>query len=173
MRRVLIAATVAAATFAAPADAYRIGGRAWPTTTVEYHTSARAYSGAVDRAARIMNRAGVGIRLRRVERGAADVVVAYGGEPCNGRAPLGFQRYRISVVTIGPRCRPRLATLTAVHELGHVLGLDHEIRRCARMNPTFDRNGSPTRCARHKLSYWLAHPLTADDRAGLRAIYGG
>jgi hypothetical protein len=58
-----------------------------------------------------------------------------------------------------------------VHEFGHVLGLDHENRRCARMNPEFDNTGTPSSCEEHPLSYWLAHPLTRDDVRGLRAIY--
>jgi hypothetical protein len=158
---------------AAPGDAYRIGGRAWPDGTINYYTSARGYSGAVDRAARILNRTGLGLRLRRTSRADADVVVTYGGAPCNGRARVGFQRYRgDNVVWLGRGCSRALVTLTAVHEFGHVLGLDHEYSRCARMNPRFDSSGTPNNCADHSRAYWLAHPLTADDLRGLRALYG-
>jgi hypothetical protein len=58
-----------------------------------------------------------------------------------------------------------------VHELVHVLGLDHKQRRCARMNPGFDRDGTPNRCRSRALDYWLEHPLTADDLRGIRALY--
>jgi hypothetical protein len=40
------------------------------------------------------------------------------------------------------------------------------------MNPSFDDSGTPDQCRGHTLRYWLAHPLTADDLRGLRAIYG-
>jgi hypothetical protein len=157
---------------AAPGEAYSIGGRPWPYTTVTYYTAATAYSGSVNRAARILNRAGIGVRLRRVARPYARVLVAYGGSACEGAAFVGFQRFAPDVVRLGRGCSRGLVTLTAVHEFGHVLGLDHETRRCARMNPAFDSSGTPNRCAPHPLPYWLAHPLTADDLRGLRAIYG-
>jgi hypothetical protein len=157
----------------APSSAYEVGGRPWPVTTVTYRTTARAYAGAVNRAARMINRAGVGVRIRRAASAAdADVTVAYGGTPCAGEAMVGFNRWRTDVVTLGRGCGKGLVTLTAVHEFGHVLGLDHENHRCARMNPSFDSSGTPNHCAEHALTFWLAHPLTADDLSGLRAIYG-
>jgi hypothetical protein len=167
-----LAVIVACLACAPAADAYSIGGRAWPEGTVTYYTQASGYSGAVNRAARILNNAGVGVRLRRASSKAlADVVVAYGGAPCEGEAAVGFQRLGLDVLYLGRGCNRGLVTLTAVHEFGHVLGLDHENRRCARMNPSFDDSGTPTHCRRHTLAYWLAHPLTADDLRGLRAIY--
>jgi hypothetical protein len=179
MRRTLraIAAALAAGAVslgaATPSHGYAIGGRGWPGGAVTYFTQASGYSGAVDRAARILNHAGVGVRLRRASsKAAADVVVAYGGAPCEGEAAVGFQRLALDVLNLGRGCNRGLVTLTAVHEFGHVLGLDHENRRCARMNPSFDATGTPTHCKEHALAYWLAHPLTADDLRGLRAIYG-
>jgi hypothetical protein len=106
----------------------------------------------VSRAARTLNRAGVGVHLRRARsRAAADVVVAFGGKPCEGEA-IGFYRRGVDLLNLGARCSRALVTLTAVHEFSHVLGLDHESRRCARMNASFDDSGTP-------------------DLRGLRAIY--
>jgi hypothetical protein len=154
-------------------EGYAVGGRAWPDATVTYYAQARGYSGAVTRAARILNRAGVRVRLRQApSRALADVIVAYGGAPCEGEAAVGYQRLRLDILYLGAGCSRGLVTLTAVHEFGHVLGLDHENRRCARMNPSFDDSGTPTHCKRHTLAYWLAHPLTGDDLRGLRTIYG-
>lgn len=99
------------------------------------------------------------------------MVVAYGGSPCEGEAAVGYRRLPLDLLFLGRGCNRGLVTLTAVHEFGHVLGLDHETARCARMNPSFDDTGTPDRCKEHSLSYWLAHPLTADDLRGLRAIY--
>ncbi len=158
---------------AAPSEAYSIGGRGWPNATFTYYTSARGYSGAVDRAARMLNRAGVSVHVRRaLSRADADVVVVYRGRACEGEAVVGDQRLQLDLLYLGRGCSKALVTLTAVHEFGHVLGLDHETSRCARMNPTFDNSGTPTYCKEHSLAYWLAHPLTADDLRGLRAIYG-
>ena len=49
----------------------------------------------------------------------------------------------------------------ALHEVGHALGLDHSTVRGSVMYPTYDGciNNPPS--------------LTADDIAGIRAIYGG
>jgi hypothetical protein len=167
-----LAAAAVSLSVAGSSQGYAVGGSAWPGATFTYYTQARGYSGAVDRAARILNRAGVGVRLRSVPRAQADVIVAYGGRPCEGEAAVGYQRRQLDVLYLGRGCSHGLMTLTAVHEFGHVLGLDHENRVCARMNASFDDSGTPDRCKRHSPSYWLAHPLTADDRRGLRAIYG-
>jgi hypothetical protein len=162
---------VAGFVFPAAAHAYVVEGYAWPGTTLTYHPA--AYARATDRAARMINRAHVGIRLRRAPRHQADVVVRYGGSPCEGSAAVGFNRRRPEVVELGRGCSSALVTLTAVHELGHVLGLGHVTRTCARMNPSFDSSGTPTYCAERPLGYWLAHPLTPDDLRGLRHLYGG
>jgi hypothetical protein len=169
-----LALAAALVSLAAPSasDAYVIGGKPWPGGVVTYYTQARGYSAAVNRAAKILNGAGVNVHLRRASsRASADVVVTYHGNPCEGEAAIGFTRVRANLLYLGAGCSHSLVTLTAVHELGHVLGLDHETRRCARMNPTFDDSGTPGHCRPHSLKYWLAHPLTADDLRGLRALY--
>ena len=74
---------------------------------------------------------------------------------------------------IGVGCGEGLAILTLTHELGHVLGLGHERRRCALMNPYADRSGTPNRCGRHSLKFWVKKPLRRDDVRGARALYGG
>jgi hypothetical protein len=154
----------------APASAYDARGRPWPTEVITYTSVTPAYDASIDRAAYMLNRVGVGVRLRRVSS-SADVVFVYRGRGCEGAAFLGYQRRRANVVWLGSGCSTDLITLTAVHELAHVLGLGHENRVCARMNAGVDRTGTPHRCRRRPLSYWLAHPLMADDVRGLRALY--
>jgi len=165
-------AAVALAALPATAGAYRLYGRPWPQPTITYHVQARGYAAAVDRAARVWNRAGVGVRLRKATRYSADVIVRYGGRRCEGEALIGFAPREGSEVRLGAGCGTLLITLTAVHELGHVLGLGHERRHCARMNPVFDNDGTPGLCRRRSLAAWLARPLLADDIAGARRLYG-
>jgi hypothetical protein len=173
-RLVLIAAACAlAAALPASAGAYAVGGRPWPATTITYYVAAKAYSGSVKRAARIWNRADVGVEFESAPRSEADVVVAYGGPRCAGRSPVGFGGwYESTVSRLGAGCGTGFITLTAVHEFGHILGLDHEGRKCARMNWTFSTTGTPIRCRQgHSLGYWLRHPLEPDDIRGARALY--
>src|SRR4051812_7117839 len=109
MRRALTLLLVTGFLFpAAAARAYVVDGDAWPGATVTYHPA--AYARATDRAARVINRAHVGIRLRRAPRSRADVVVRYGGSPCEGSAAVGFQRRRPEVVKLGRGCFGGLVT---------------------------------------------------------------
>jgi hypothetical protein len=39
------------------------------------------------------------------------------------------------------------------------------------MNPDFDGTGTPGRCGRRTLAYWLDHALVSDDLQGARRIY--
>lgn len=164
---------VALAALPARASAYELLGHRWSTSTITYRVTAPRYSAAVNRAARVWKRADVGVRFRRASGAEADVVVGYGGARCDGLAQIGYRRSAPVAVWLGRGCTTRLITLTAVHELGHVLGLDHETRACARMNPSADREGTPRRCGRRSLAAWLARPLTADDLQGARALFRG
>jgi hypothetical protein len=175
MRRlplVLVVTVVLGAASAQPAGAYVLGGNPWPGPTITYYVASQAYSGAVGQAARTWNRAKVGIRFARASRANADVIVSYGGARCGGETVMGFGGYNESTtVYLGAGCSNSLISLTATHEFGHVLGLDHENTKCARMNPSFSPNGTPGHCKSHALSYWLAHPLLPDDTKGARALY--
>jgi hypothetical protein len=166
-----LAACAAVLVSAAPADAYVLVGRPWPTRQVTYTTQTPAYAASVDRAARIINSKRIGVTIRRVASNP-DITFVYRGKACDGRAQLGYQPRRADkTVWLGAGCSTKVITLTAVHELGHVLGLDHENSRCARMNPVYDKTGTPNRCAHRSVAYWLRHPLMSDDMRGLRALY--
>jgi hypothetical protein len=153
------------------AEAYVIGGNPWPGKRVTYNsTGPRSGKLLVDRAARVWNRARVGVRFKRSSSGRADVIVSGVTGACHGQAYMGYPGERASWLYVAP-CPSRLMVLVMAHEFGHVLGLDHEMRRCALMNYGVDTGtGTPSRCRRHPLSYWMQHPLTADDIRGARAL---
>jgi hypothetical protein len=79
-----------------------------------------------------------------------------------------------------PVCR-LIDVITVAHELGHVLGLDHENHACAVMNPasmslTTDQGPwsvAPERCRGLKEGSWFCRVLSKDDLKGAKKLYGG
>lgn len=135
--------TAALLLLALPGVAAADDGRRWPGRTITYHESPRDLG--VRAAAKAWNRSGVDIRFRRVSlRRRADVFVAVGPEGCAGSAQLGYAPGRQAFMHV-LRCPRWDQTLVAAHEFGHILGLGHERRRCALMNPVLV-NGAPSRC---------------------------
>jgi hypothetical protein len=168
----LLLVAAAAAALPATASAYRISGRAWPEGSIRYHVLDPDLKKPVKRAARIWNARGLSVRFTSSSEESARVFIREGQDSCGGAAFVGYPgRRRVSVVEIHLACGTGIATLAAVHELGHVLGLGHERDECARMNATFGFGGTPDRCNRRSLSYWLDHPVTKDDVRGARALY--
>jgi hypothetical protein len=157
---------------AADASAYDIAGRPWPAGEIRYHVRDADLKKPVKRAARVWNARKLGVTFVSVAEDEARVFVREGQSNCGGAARVGYPGRRgFSSVQIHFGCGTGIATLTAVHEFGHVLGLGHEDDVCARMNPTFGSGGTPGRCERRPLSYWLDHPLTKDDVRGARDLY--
>jgi hypothetical protein len=166
------------------AHAYRIAGRPWPGPTITYANAAPAYDSAARRAVAAWNRAGAGIAFERVPRAEAQVVIVprRGLGLCGGgvrgagwfgeRGPggrLGPQRG----VFVAPDCPIEgVRRLTVAHELGHVLGLGHEDRRCALMNSVHVRGGGG-RCSQEPaaVSRRYRRLLERDDVLGVRRLY--
>ena len=180
-------AVVAACTLAPSAHAYRVVGPRWPGQTITYANQAPGYSGPVRRAVRAWNRARIGIRFRRAPAATARVVFRYsrrgrgfGPTGCEGIAggsvagwPGPF--FRSTVVQVTRSCRSTvIRNLTAAHELGHVLGLGHENRRCALMNSTGGaRTGIGSKCGTRPatIRHLRRRLLARDDVRGARAMY--
>lgn len=188
-RRALAPAVVvlaACASLAPAAEAYRFAGPRWPNKTIAVANEAPRYAGAVRTAIRLWNGARIGVRFERVASADRARVVfrnsrgrGSGVHGCGGVAggtgagyPTAFVRM---VVLVVPTCSSGgIRRLTATHELGHVLGLGHEDRRCALMNSVGNSatrlpshcpgSGAAARRLRRKL-------LTADDVRGARALY--
>jgi hypothetical protein len=92
MRRCLLLAVLAALVLAAPADAYKLGGKKWPGRTITYHVGVPQYADAIAAAARAWNASGVRIRFKEVagpRRALLRIVDGGVGGP-SGAASLGY-----------------------------------------------------------------------------------
>ena len=165
---------------AAPAEAYEPAGAKWPRGRVTYYVAAKQHAAAVATAARAWNASGARVRFTRTRsRRRADLVVTY-----RGTADLGCREGLASVgrASRGRLYLPRLTgrspygdlmcVRTAVHELGHVLGLSHEDGTCATMNSA-GLNLAPIHCPRHEPWAWRCRLLEPDDVRGAVRRYGG
>ena len=166
----VLAAILAGAAWPAAADAYRLSGQTWPKRTITYRDGGPNRA-AVRMAVSAWNASGARIRFKAERRGRADVVVRRLGGGigfCNGFAQLGYSRHTQATVDLA-KCKDRsIAALVAAHEFGHILGIDHEPRRCATMNATVTGD-----CKQPKPFMARCRLLQRDDvRAAIRR-YGG
>lgn len=171
---IAFAAAVAAASTAAPADAYRLEGVRWPTRTITYYTETPAYRWSVDTAAYAWNTSGANVRFVKASRAAAKVLIGIRWYRHAGDAHVQGIGSRIVGAQVGIQNghdRYEMALIVA-HELGHVLGLDHEFRQCATMNPSVGDDHT-TLCPAPPAGEWTCRLLQPDDVRGAVALYGG
>jgi matrixin len=167
-------AVFAAAVFAGPADAYRLEGPRWSTHTISYYTETAAYRWSVDTAAYAWNTSGANVQFVKTSRAAAKVLVGIRWYAHAGDAHLQIVGGRIVRAQVGIQSghdRYEMALIVA-HEFGHVLGLDHQFRGCATMNPSVGDDHT-TMCPAPPSGEWTCRLLQTDDVRGAVALYGG
>ena len=175
MQRVLpLTVLIVAVLGTGQADAYRFEGVKWPTHTITYFTETPAYAWPVDTAAYTWNTSGVRIQFVKSPRASAKVLVGIRWYKQAGDALVHSLDGTIVRAEVGIQTghdRYEMALIVA-HELGHVLGLDHETRACATMNPTVG-NDHTTLCPAPPSGMWTCRLLQPDDVRGAVKLYGG
>jgi len=165
-----LVATLVAAACAGPAQAYGLDGIPWPgrPATITYWNGT-AYTAQLAQAVGAWNRSGARVRFVPASKRRAALRIVYGPRSTfgvsglsHGSASVGYQpRNRIA---LGRGARGIGAVGVIAHELGHVLGLTHEDRRCATMNSVaWSRCTLTPSCS----------ILQPDDVRGAIARYGG
>jgi hypothetical protein len=188
---VLLAVAIALCA-AGPASAYRFAGKPWPGHTITYYNAATSSASAVASAIYTWNTSGANVRFVPAAKSSAEVVIVdvnnrnisdagllgiatTGYVPPGTRAPnpngtqpvVGAHVWLVRPSLDGGLLPIQRAQVVA-HELGHVLGLGHESRGCAEMNPALNEL-----CPGPEPWEINCRVLQRDDVAGAVALYGG
>lgn len=161
------------------ARGYNVSGRPWPGGVVRYYNAAPDQAWAVQRAVDAWNSSGAALRFVAVPASQAQLRIEHFPRircTINAEATVGYARAaRVYIFRRDDRslyCNAYGAATALAHEFGHVLGLDHQQRGCALMNPVYTLQG-PALCPKAKDWQWRCRLLTSDDVAGAVALYGG
>jgi hypothetical protein len=152
-------------------------GGPWPDGEIRYYSAAPEHAWALDQAVRAWNGSGAHVRFTAVSEDDASVVISsQPDQKCgHGRGTLGYSP-RSTVVLFAPGagqgCDAFSAARVLTHELGHVLGLEHDDSRCAAMNSAGSYRGSE-RCTPSRPWEWRCRLLEVTDVLRAARLYGG
>ena len=167
--------TLVAIALPSSAGAYQLEGGRWPTATITYYNEVPAYAWAVDTAAYAWNTSGARVQFRKSSRRDAKVLLGIRWFKALGEANVQRNnKGRIVSAKVGIQSGQDRYTMALViaHELGHVLGLNHEDRVCATMNSRLVENHTEY-CPAAPPGMWVCRLLRADDVRGAVSLYGG
>ena len=172
--RAILAALLLALVLVPSAGAHTFLGGRWQPATITYYNEVPAYTWAVDTAAYAWNTSGAHVRFLKSSRRDAKVLLGVQWFRPGGDARPDIRGGRIYGAKVGIRNGLDRYTMALVvaHELGHVLGLGHETRACATMNPRLIVD-HPERCAAPPQGMWVCRLLRPDDVRGAVSLYGG
>lgn len=196
-------ATISFGTFAASASAFELNGNPpWPGAPglpgvvgvpgdiglpgaiglIEYSATVKGGDKwAVAKAAEAWNDSGALLLFKRVARKDADLLIRYDKRSsCNsGFTSVNFPPFRAEIVMGQCKGVDKFQQVQLVaHEMGHVIGLEHENGVCSVMNERTTFFGSPAsthpfKCPAPPKKSWRCGLLSTDDISGATKLYGG
>jgi hypothetical protein len=143
----------------------------WPGGIVRIYDAAPSAAQPFRAAVRAWNTSGAHVRFEVVPRSEADVVVAFGSASKCDRgdaacAPVGHWGAKPEIIWLVDHDDPEDEAHILVHELGHVIGLEHS-GGCTAMNPHWPP------CLRAWDGHWRCRLLERPDIARAVELYGG